>query len=92
MTRKCMPPTEPRGNIDHVTIQNDIFSNNDVFFVLGCRKRVTGAIDVTLARARFLWAGAIAAACWVGARGGGVGRFPAGWLEETLETEILGWG
>lgn len=65
-----------------MTVQNDIFSNNDVFFVLDWWKWGTGAIDITLAHARFLWAGAIAEACWV------IGRFPAGWVEETV---ILGW-
>lgn len=86
MKLKCMPLTEPRGDIYHLTIQNYIFSKNDVLSLAGGKG--TGAIDITLAHARFVWAGAIvvAWACW------GIGRFPAGWVEETLETVILGWG
>lgn len=52
--RKSFPSRSPsRGNIYHLTLQNDIFSNNDVFFVLDWRKWGAGAIDKTLTHARF---------------------------------------
>lgn len=49
-----------------------ITSHNDVSFVLNWQEWGTGAIDRTLAHARFLWAGAKLDACQV------IGGFPAG--------------
>lgn len=54
-------------------------------FVLNWQEWGTGAIDMTLAHARFLWAGAKFDVCRV--IGGGS---LLGWVEETPETAILG--
>lgn len=64
-----------------------ITSHNDVSFVSNCQEWGAGTISMTLALARFLWAGTIPVACWV------IGGFPVGvGGGDPLETAVLGWG